>query len=356
MSEPLSAPWPFSTAELTAGLRRYFAEPTLQVRGVRAAGLAGAGGRARVRGLAVDYAIAGNTFAVECVVKEPVGATRAGLAGAGQREIGLYQSLAAQLPVSTPALIAADPQGEWLVLERVEAARPPASWQAEDYRRAVRTLAELHERFWNLADDLSTYQWLARPLTADFEIHVYAAAQAMERMLAAEWPPEITGSLVVLGGLAQIISQIETVILPLRAEVPTLLHGEYVPSNVALLEDGEPVAFDWQLTALGPGVLDLLALIVGSEWETGPLPVPRAELIALYRAEMAGRVHTHWGDEEWTRLWDCALLWRFTQEMFGWAAGAAREEYTARAEAFRLIWLEPALAAAARRLRPVLYV
>jgi aminoglycoside phosphotransferase (APT) family kinase protein len=354
--DPLTAPWPFSSAELTAGLRRYFAEPGLQVRGVRPSALAGEAGLSRVRALSVEYGVGPDSFAVECVVKEPVGATRAGLAGAGQREIGLYRSLAAQLPMSTPALIAADPKGEWLVLEQVESGRGPGEWSAQDYRRAVQTLAELHERFWNLADDLAAYQWLARPLTADFEIHVYAAAQAMEKMMAADWPPEITHSTPVLGGLAQIISQIETVVQSLRAEPPTLLHGEYVPSNVALLDDGEPVVFDWQLAGLGPGVLDLAAFVAGSEWERRPLPIARDELIALYRAEMAQRLNVQWTDDHWALLWDSALLWRFTQEMFGWAASAPREEFTARAAAFRDIWLDPALAAAARRLRPVLYV
>jgi len=118
----------------------------------------------------------------------------------------------------------------------------------------------------------------------------------------------------------------------------------------------KPVVFDWQLAGLGPGVLDLAAFITGSEWERRPLPIARDELIALYRAEMAQRLNVQWTDDHWALLWDSALLWRFTQEMFGWAASAPREEFTARAAAFRDIWLDPALAAAARRLRPVLYV
>ena len=346
--------WPFSVAELTAGLRRYFADPSLQVRSLRASSAAVAPGR--VRGLSVEYGTGPELLTVECVVKEPRGATRAGLAGAGQREIRLYQSLAAHLPVSTPALIAADPHGEWLVLEHVAAEVPAPGWRADDYRRGLQLLAALHERFWNLAEDLSAYQWLARPLATDFEIHVYAAAQAVEKMIAADWPPEITRSTPALAGLAQVISQIEDVVGALRAESPTLLHGEFLPDNVALAADGDMTVFDWQLVGLGPGILDVVAFVLGAQWAHGPLPVPPAELAALYRAEMRQRVGAAWSDEQWNDLWDRALLWQFTQEMFGWAASAPPAEFTRRAEAFRLIWLDPVLAAAERRLRPVLYV
>lgn len=349
--------WPFTVAELTAGLRRYFAEPGLQVIALQERPLPNGGEAARrVRGLRVDYTSGADQLSVACVVKEPQGATRAGLAGAGRREAGLYRSLGAQLPMPTPALIAYDLAGEWLVLEAVEADLAPGAWRADDYRRAVKSLAALHERFWSLAEDLAAYPWLARPLTNDFEIYVYAAAQAVEKMIRDGWPPPITGSISVLSALGQIISQVETVVQPLLVEPHTLLHGDFQPSNVALLEDGEMVVYDWELTGLGPGVLDLVTFITACRWERPDLPVTSDELIALYRREIAERVGATWTDAAWSVLWDHALLWRFTQEIFEWMANAPREVYLAREAQLNEIWLKPVLATVERQLRPVLYI
>ena len=351
--------WPFSTAELTAGLRRYFAEPALKVKRMSEYPLqTGRIGKTtgRVRGLHVEYGVGLESVGMDCVVKEPRGTSRAGLAGAGRREVGLYQSLAAQLPMPTPALIAADFAGEWLIMEAVEADLPPEAWTPEHFRLGVKTLASLHERFWNLGEDLAAYTWLARPLGSDFEIHVYAAAQAVEKMMVDDRPHLITGSMVVLGALGQIISQAEQVVEPLRAVPHTLLHGNFWPGNVALQNDGEMVLLDWELAGLGPGILDLVAFITLCQWERGGLPVSEAELFALYQSEMRQRVDAPWSDEDWAVLWDHALIWRFIQEMFTWAASAPPEQFDARAQQFERVWIRPVLAAVDRRLRPVFYI
>ena len=75
--------WPFTVAELTAGLRRYFAEPGLRVTALDERPLPDRASAAsqRVRGLHVEYSDGRETLNVECVVKEPQWATRAGLAG-----------------------------------------------------------------------------------------------------------------------------------------------------------------------------------------------------------------------------------------------------------------------------------
>lgn len=351
-------PWPFTTAELTAGLRRYLAEPTLQVKSLNEHSSALAGGpmteAGGVRGLQVEYAVGPHTLNVECVLKEPQGVTRAGLAGAGRREVGLYRALAPQLPMATPALIAAHPSGDWLVLEAVEADIAPDAWSADDYRRAVTMLAELHERFWNLADDLATYPWLARPLTIDFEIHVYAAAQAVEKIVTDDWPRLITGSQAGLATLGEIVSEVDRVAQPLRNVPPTLLHGDFSPANVRLQADGEMVVYDWQLAGLGPGVLDLAAFVIASHWERSELPLGDDELIALYRQEMKQRVGVYESDAEWAELWDHALLWRFAQEVLGWLVRIPHQTFDVNEARFETIWLKPVLAAADRRLKPIL--
>ena len=346
--------WPFTVAELTAGLRRYFAQPALRVKTLKASDNPHARRAREAQGLTVTYEVDGSPATIECVVTEPRAAGRAGLAHPGVREAGLYRALAGQLPMATPTLIAADSAGSWLVLEAVEAAPAGETWAAADFERAITLMVSLHERFWGLAEDLSAYPWLARPLGLDYEIHVYAAAQALGQIVRDEQPAVIAQSAPILSTLGQIISQADQVVQPLRALPFTLLHGDFWQRNLLHDEDGDPIVLDWQRAAIGPGLLDLLVFSTNHRWEQGALPLPEAALTAHYRAGLARCLHVEWSDAEWDALWDHALLWRFMQETLSWAAGAAPEEFEARAARFDEIWLQPVLAAAERRLKNVL--
>lgn len=352
--------WPFTLAQLTAGLRRYFADSSLQVVALHQAPLATpptvSGVPSSVNGLRVEYETSGQRLTMEAVVKEPRGPARPGVASVGLREVGVYRSLALQLPMQTPAIIAADSAGEWLVLEAVTAEKPSQTWEADDYRAAIKALASLHERFWNLDEDLAVYPWLSRPLTSDFEFYVYAAVSAMEKMIVDDRHHSITRSLHALTGLGLVLTQVEQVVGILRDAPPTLLHGDFRPGNVSLQAEAEMVVFDWQLAGVGPGVLDIVTFVNACRWERADLPIAPDELMSLYRREMEACVQASWTDDEWQRLIDHALMWRFTQEMFAWAASASAEAYAAYENRFREIWLEPVLEAAAHRLRPALYL
>jgi len=359
--------WPFTNAQLTAGLRRYFADSSLQVMSISELPLprpANSLTPSAVRGARIEYvagsmlggAYRGRQMSVDCVVKEPGGKLRVGLAGNGLREVGVYRSLAPQLPVQTPALIAADNAGSWLVLEAVLPELEPSAWTASDYERAIRTLAAIHERFWGLSDDLAVYPWLARPLATDFEVYVLSAVSAMEKMVVDNRPALITSSLEVLTGLGQMLTQVEVLAERLRAAPATLLHGDFHPGNIYLQEEGEAVVFDWQLAGVGPGVLDLVTFVNACRWERAELPITTEALVALYRAEMRARVGAAWPDSEWAELLDHALMWCFAQDMLSWVANLPPEEFPGYEARFRDIWLRPVLEAADRRLRPVLYL
>ena len=347
------AAWPFTVAELTAGLRRYFAQPALHVRGLEASDNPHASRATEAAGLTVTYEVDGNTATIECVVKQPRAAGRAGLAHPGVREAGLFRALALQLPMATPALIAADSAGSWLVLEAVDTEPAGAAWEAGEFEQAVTVLVSLHERFWGLAEDLSAYKWLARPLTLDYEIHVYAAAQALGKIVRDEQPAVLARSAPILGTLGQLISQADQVVRPLRALPFTLLHGGFSQRSLLRDEDGDPILLDWQLAAIGPGLLDLLVMTTSTRWEHGGLPLPEAELTAHYRRELKRCLHVEWSEAEWDTLWDHALLWRFLQETLTWAAAATPDDFAARADRFDDVWLQPVLAAAERRLKKV---
>lgn len=347
----MTSVWPFTRAQLTAGLRRYYDDTRLQVEAIEEIRLEDRRPSVgSVRGLRATFRTVRAPQTIDLVVKEPLGTTRAGLAGVGRREAGLYQSLASQLPVSTPQLVAADPLGGWLILEHIQDGLPPAAWTADDYLAATRALAGLHERFWDLGEDLSYFPWLGRPLFSDFEIHVRAAAQAVEQIVAAHRPGVIAASPEWLGMFATLISEVDKVVAPLREAPQTLLHGDYWPGNIARLPDGDLLVYDWQLAVVGPCILDLVVLVNSSRWWFSPLPLDPAAMVRAYRAEIAERLNYVWDNDTWGLLWDHALMWRFIQEWVDLLAASPSALIEARADLLEEVWLAPVHTAVSRRL------
>jgi aminoglycoside phosphotransferase (APT) family kinase protein len=211
-------------------------------------------------------------------------------------------------------------------------------------------LARLHDRFWELEEDLSIYRWLGRPLTADFEIHLQAAVAASEKIVAQNAPAILTRDVGRLKALQQMLTKAEQVARPLRAAPQTLLHGDYWPGNLSLLPDGRLAAFDWQLAGLGPGVVDLLVLVNNSRWWAGQLPLPPGELVEAYRSEIAAGPGHRWTDEEWQLLWDHAVMWRFMQEWLDLLAVMPAALVEARASLLESVWIRPVMEAIGRRL------
>jgi len=344
--------WPFSIADLTAGLRRYLKDTSVKVAQVRpktipfrwpAIG--------RVRGIEVTYTSRTKPGACQLVVKEPRGTTRTGLAGAGRRELGVYQSLASHLPLSTPTLIAASPVGDWLILEAIKSVRDPSQWNAEDYRTAIEALTHLHDRFWGLGSDLSVFRWLSRPLGSDFEVHVTVAAKAIERIVNQAYPEPLASVPERMQVLATLTMQADRIIAPLLHQPSTLLHGDYWPGNIAIQQDGSQVVYDWQLTGVGPGVIDLLVFINKSAWLFDTLPLSQQEIVKCYREGMAASNGVLWNEVEWNLLWDHALMWRFLQEWIDLLAASPDPLLETRAEQLDQVWLDPVANAVSRRLK-----
>ncbi|MBI3241427.1 MAG: aminoglycoside phosphotransferase family protein [Chloroflexi bacterium] len=330
--------WPFTTAELTAALRRYLADASLRVLQISEEPIEVRHALGLIRGVGLDVVRADHEEHYSYILKEPQ-ATRLGLAGAGRREVGLYRSLTSQLTLTVPELVASDSNGAWLILEPYPTEVPPEHWTADHYRQAVIDLARLHDRFWNLGEDLQAYAWLGRPLTGDFAVYVMAAAQAMEIIIERGAPTAITDSLRFATTLARLISEAEIVSRFLQSATHTLLHGDYWPGNISIDEDGRHVVYDWQMVSVGPGVMDLLVLINNSRMLLPPLPVEPAELVELYRREIAARTGKTWTQVEWEFLWDFSMMWRFVQEWLSLLAQPTQQPI--HNYLLEQIWLEP---------------
>jgi hypothetical protein len=350
-SEPSVWNWPFTRSDLSAGLRRFLGDPSIRVDDVQPASMPfRRPAIGRVRGALVSFQTRRGSEQLSLVVKEPRGATRTSLAGAGRREVGVYQSLASQIPLRTPSLIAASPAGDWLVLDWVRSVREPRVWKPEDYARALENLAKLHDRFWGLSEDLEAYPWLGRPLDADFAVHVRAAAQAIQRIVQTGKPEPLATSPERMKVLARLSTQAEDVVRPLRRQPGTLLHGDYWPGNVAILDDGAQVVYDWQAASVGPAMCDLVGLVTKSLWWFGPSPIGPAEWVALYRQALLELGGHRWDEADWSLLWDHALMWAFLQEWVDLLAASPDALLAARAEQLEALWLDPVGRAVQERL------
>lgn len=344
-------PWPFSIARLTAGLRRYMGDVTLRIEEcdpIRLPHRQPSIGE--IRGILVSYSGSLGDAEVPLVLKEPRGTTRTGLAGAGRREVGFYRSLASQVPLRTPSMVAFSALGDWLVLECLQPERDGKEWRAGDYLAAISGLAVLHNRFWNLREDLSTFAWLSDPLEGDFDVHMASVGQAIDRLSEGGQRQTVTGSHERVRLLKRLSRDAEKVVDPLRQQPATLLHGDYWPGNIAVLEDGLLATYDWQLAGIGPAVIDVLVFVNKSEWWYRPLPTSEDEIVRHYRQLLEEQGGQHWSDDEWDRLWDHALMWRFLQEWLDVLAVSPDAILAIRAEQLDQIWLGPVEDAMRRRL------
>ncbi len=341
-------PWPFSRADLAAGLRRYFGDPTIWIERADPKTIAHLRPSiGRLRGAKIDYQGEDQSGTCRLIVKEPRGTTRTGLAGAGRREVGVYRYLASEFPLQSPRLIAASEAGDWMVLEEVNPHRKADEWTEQDYLNSIVGLSNLHDRFWGLAEDLSAFPWLSRPLDSDFEVHVAAAANALEQIVdrgrLESWPDRVHT-------MAHLILHAENVIEPLKMQPATLLHGDYWPGNISVVEDGSQVVFDWQMAAVGPAILDLVAFVLKSDWWFSELPVSPEWIVEQYRTLLAQTSGFVWEDDRWDELWDHAIMWRFVQEWMDLLAASPITLLETRSEQLEHVWFEPLSRAVSRRL------
>lgn len=332
--------FPFNQSELTATLRRYLVEPDVDIVAYCVEEIDARPSRGSIRGIGIDLDRAAHREHYTYILKEP--------RESAQREIGLYRSLTPQLPFAIPQLVGADAANNWLLLEPYPTEVRAEEWTAEHYRRATINLARLHDRFWGLSEDLSVYPWLGHPLTRDFESCTMASARAMELIIARGSPALIADSLNITTGIAHALSHADEIAQALRATPPTLLHGDYWPGNISIDEDGDQIVYDWQAVSLGPGILDLVSFINNSAVLFSPLPIEPHELIRLYRDQLSAVGRAAWTDDEWKRLWDFAIIWRFLQDCLITFTNTHTPE---QLEHINRVWIEPMLSAVSQCVR-----
>lgn len=242
------------------------------------------------------------------------------------REIEVYRDLLDGAGLGTPAYYGAsvDPAAgrHWLFIENVAG---PVLWQVgefEVWEETARWLARMHARLAGAAagapDSLLRYgprlyrTWIDR-------------AQGFAEDPATSWSDEKREAVLMLA------SRYGPVVERLAALTPTVIHGEFYPSNVLIQNPAagrvRVAPIDWEIAAVGPGLLDLAALSIG-KWT----PAQRAALARAY-SEAAGSGNTPAGFDA---ALDCCRLHLAVQAL-GWDP-----EWQAPAE-HRHDWLAEAL-------------
>jgi hypothetical protein len=331
----------FTLAELTAGLRSHTDDPWLRIIKIQERSLPGKRlAVGRIYALTVVASGAAGMKKYQLVIKEPRGSQRAGMAGAGSREVAFYTRLSDQLPIRVPRLIAAQDAGEWIALELLKPAREPECWNSADYLLAVEQLALLHDRFWNLDEHLENYTWLVRPLDADFKVHMKPAQDGYQRLLKQQSAisgkdPEFMQAIQVL------IDHIDQVAANLQTAPYTLLHGDFWPGNVCICKNRQMVTYDWQSAAIGPAVLDLANLVSRSLWAFGSLPISLKEIVSHYRSSLARLNSFTWAEDAWNKHWNCAVLWFFLTGWLSLLCELPEPIVQLRFSQIKKIWLDP---------------
>jgi hypothetical protein len=180
------------------------------------------------------------------------------------REIETYRAILGPNRLSTPTFYGAyidHPTGRYgLFLEKVPGLELYQVGDLATWQRVARWLAAMHARF---AGETERFARAARLLRYDAEFYrlwIRRARAAWDRFGSSQ-------SRGVRLGMERLTRNYEQVVEHLTALPITFIHGEFYASNVLVQETaGEELRVcpvDWEMAAVGPGLIDLAALSAG---------------------------------------------------------------------------------------------
>ena len=180
------------------------------------------------------------------------------------REIEAYRALLAGARLETPHCYGAAVDGRigryWLFLEKVPGDELYKIGDFSIWESAARWLARMHQQFaaQNAATALRSVHWLK--CDADFFRMWMRRAHELTSRSGASGPPGARRN------IARLAVHYDRVVERLAALPATFIHGEFYASNI-LIAHGNPgrrvCPIDWEMAAVGPGLIDLAALISG---------------------------------------------------------------------------------------------
>jgi hypothetical protein len=149
----------------------------------------------------------------------------------------------------------------WVLIERVKGSPLVEIGEPETWQAVARWLGTFHDRY--VRGVAPSVREQARLIEYDGDWYRVWLDRA-RRFFATEDPPRSRRTRV---GLRWLVDRYDRVIERLLALPRTLLHGECYPSNVVVSGRGRSTRvypLDWEMAAIGPGVVDLAALTSGN--------------------------------------------------------------------------------------------
>ncbi|HEV2765310.1 MAG TPA: aminoglycoside phosphotransferase family protein [Pyrinomonadaceae bacterium] len=207
----------------------------------------------------------------------------------------------------------------WLFLENVRGSKMRHVGEFEVWREVARWLARAHAAFAPEADTLARTHG-AHLIRYDASFFRLWMRRAREFTRAAV-RQGLTGADDALRRVER-LSEVYGRVLSYVAALPrTLVHGDFFASNILARQEGARLRVcpvDWEMTGLGPGLLDLAALTSGSWGEE-----QRAALALDYRDALRSHGAQTYGvaalaPEEFLRALDCCHVCLAVQWL-GWA-------------------------------------
>lgn len=229
------------------------------------------------------------------------------------REIEVYRTILAPHQIGTAtcygAFVDAQQQWYWLFLEKVPGLELYQIGAFEQWQAVARWLAEFHSRFAAPLDQLKDLtsllcydgafyrRWLERACA-------FADCNSMARLRDTQKT------------LTWVAERYEKVVERLVALPPTFIHGEFYASNILIRDESEGLhvcPVDWEMAGVGPGLVDLAALVSG-KWSAEQ----KALLAMSYYEAQKSTACKHMSPGEFLTALDCCRL-HIAIQWLGWA-------------------------------------
>jgi hypothetical protein len=188
------------------------------------------------------------------------------------REVETYRRILVPAGIGARCFAAVaepDPLRHWLLLEKVPGVE---LWQVGElsvWEKVARWLGGFHARFAGRIDELR-----------DANPYLLEHSESWFRSWCERARAALAGSTDRRASTLQgALDRYDEAIAPLAALPRTFVHGELYPSNVLVVRDEQPLRVcpvDWEMAAIGSGLIDVAALVGG--WD----PPEQGSLVAAY--------------------------------------------------------------------------
>jgi hypothetical protein len=230
------------------------------------------------------------------------------------REIETYRGILNPLRLGTPvchgAIVDPATRRYWLFLERVSGPLLREVGEFEVWIESARWLAGFHTRLAGPAE-----HWRRTVPLVNQDAAYYRRWLRRARTFISSSPQ---ATLENRRGISWLAERYERVVDTLVFLPRTIIHGEYYGSNIIVPRERGQIRVcpvDWEMAAVGPGLVDLAALTAG-DWTDSE----RAALCEAYRAALPGGAGwEHQPAEFSTMLGHCRL--HLAVQWLGWAPG-----------------------------------